>query len=61
MIEAKRLNAAPSFPLTLLVQVCLLLKSMLDDDSDMWDMHLTAKETQRIAAQVCSRLLHMCV
>ncbi|KAF5829105.1 hypothetical protein DUNSADRAFT_16542 [Dunaliella salina] len=32
-------------------RVCDLLKSFLDDDTDMWDMHLTAKETQRTAAQ----------
>eukprot|EP00983_Pelagomonas_calceolata_P009330 301886-Pelagomonas_calceolata.AAC.3 len=32
-------------------QVCDLLKAFLDDDTDMWDMHLTAKETQRTAAQ----------
>jgi len=36
----------------------LLLKSMLDDDSDMWDMHLSAKEAQRTAAQeVAARMM----
>ncbi len=33
------------------MQVCSQLKSLLDDDNDMWGMHLTAKEAQRAAVQ----------
>jgi len=32
-------------------QVCHLLKSLLDDDHDMWGLNLSAKEAQRVAAQ----------
>lgn len=32
-----------------------LLKSLLDDDHDMWGMHLSAKEAQRAAAQEAAK------